>query len=65
MEAFNKYITRTLPKYLRELPLPKDVAGFKNLNQDEWLKLVPFLAVMTALLVVILTSLFTDPAKKW
>lgn len=49
----------------RTLPLPKDVQGFSKLSQDEWFKLIPFFAVVTAFLVIILTSLFTDPSKKW
>jgi hypothetical protein len=65
MEAVQRYVTQTLPRYLKSLPIPKDVNGFSTLSHDEWMKLIPFFAVITTLIVVLLTSLFTDPSKKW
>jgi len=42
-----------LPRYLKDLPLPRTFAGFLKLKQDEWLYLAPLLLTIFVLLVSI------------
>ena len=54
----------TFPKYLERLPFPKDWDAFLKLNNDQWLKLVPFLVTFLFILVVQTKGLVALFARK-
>ncbi|XP_059144183.1 CDGSH iron-sulfur domain-containing protein 2 homolog A-like [Physella acuta] len=43
MEAVHNFFKGALPKYLRNLPIPKTFGGFANLSGEDWSNLTPFL----------------------
>lgn len=45
-----------LPRYLKDLPLPRTFAGFLKLKQEEWLYLAPLLLTIFVLLVSIFSG---------
>lgn len=46
MDVVKKALTRTLPAYLRTLPLPDTFAGFLQLSSTQWAQLAPLLATL-------------------
>jgi len=59
-----RFIHYTFPKYLEKLPFPKDWNAFLKLNNDEWLRLVPFIVTFLFILVVQCKGLMALFARK-
>ncbi|CCI44825.1 unnamed protein product [Albugo candida] len=50
MDVIRQYVKVQLPRYLRNLPLPRTFSGFLKLKQDEWMYLAPFLITVGLIL---------------
>jgi hypothetical protein len=60
MEAVHGYLTKQLPAYLQQLPLPKTWEGFLELSTEEWTQVAPvFLLVFSVMLMILLNLLPT------
>jgi hypothetical protein len=57
MDVVKELLQKTLPNYLKSLPLPKSPEGFLTLTRDEWVRLAPLLFVLFFHLVVVLSVL--------
>lgn len=62
MDVFKRAVTKTLPAYLQSLPLPDTVDGWKELTNNDWRTLAPFLAFLVTLLLLVLSPSLS-PAK--
>uniref|UniRef100_UPI00358FABA8 CDGSH iron-sulfur domain-containing protein 2A-like isoform X2 n=1 Tax=Myxine glutinosa TaxID=7769 RepID=UPI00358FABA8 len=49
MEYVSRLFRQQLPAYLKALPVPSSLVGFLTLSVAEWLRLLPFLGLMTLL----------------
>ncbi|KDO18864.1 hypothetical protein SPRG_15693 [Saprolegnia parasitica CBS 223.65] len=64
MEAVRHALKIRLPKYLKSLPIPSNVAGFAKLTTEEWMILAPFLVTVAVLLYSLVASLGGSGSKK-
>ena len=63
MDAFQLFVTKTVPKYLASLPIPKDLEGFSKLTSDQWLQLAPLFFFQLFLLLTIKDMFFPKATR--
>lgn len=59
MDVVKVFLTQELPSHLAALPIPSTVQGFLELNQAQWIQLVPVLLIVFAH-VIILSTFFSS-----
>ncbi|CAG5132042.1 unnamed protein product [Candidula unifasciata] len=63
MESIYTFFKLFLPKYLRSLPIPKTLSGFKDLTGEDYLNLTPFFFLVLLILYSVFKTLLFGRRK--
>merc|ERR1711916_89695 len=62
-DVIAEFITKTLPAYLAELPVPSTLEGWTKLTKDEWVAMAPVIFVVVMLFLHLAMSVIPSKPK--